>query len=50
MRAGMAAGERRGYLRHGLEILQGLKTRGLLPPNQDWIDVFAAELQKLNGD
>lgn len=34
----LAADERRGYLRCGLEILQGLKSPGRLPPSQDWIE------------
>ncbi|MEQ6342081.1 MAG: DUF4062 domain-containing protein [Gammaproteobacteria bacterium] len=50
MHAGLSADERRGYLRRGLDIQQGLKTRGQLPPNQDWIGWFEAQLHKLDGD
>ena len=48
--AGMAVDERRGYLRRGLEIQQGLKARGRLPPNQDWIGWFEEQLAGLDRE
>ena len=33
---GMSTDERRGYLRRGLDVEQGLKDLGRLLPNQDW--------------
>ena len=40
----------RGYLRRGLEILQGLKILARLPPNQDWNGWFEERLQELDSD
>ncbi|TPW09589.1 MAG: hypothetical protein FD130_2470, partial [Halothiobacillaceae bacterium] len=37
-------------LRRGLEIQQGLKARGRLPPNQDWIGWFEEQLAGLDRE
>lgn len=44
---GIAANERRAYLERGLNIQQKLQAGGRLAPNQNWIDWFSKERQKL---
>ncbi len=47
--AGMAATERRSYLKRGLKIQEDLKASNRLAPNQDWIGWFEEQLKEFDG-